>query len=238
MMSEINTHDTMETRDPGSFEYTNIKPETNMTPKEARGLWDAVASGRQDIGVGANEVSDSKADVAPGRDKREFEGENNYFSTYSERISYTPKEDGERGKWTAERGESGFVPNDSDIKGMLRQHGLDEVTYKDGIPDFSKFSEATVGIENMTEIRADNFSQCDEKCAEQWNKENRNGRSDWTAREVQQWRKENGYSWHERNDMKTCDLIPTKINNYFTHLGGVSECKKRDSYMNGGDFDE
>lgn len=86
MMSEINTHDTMETRDHGSFEYTNIKPETNITPKEAREMWDAVASGRQEIGLGANEVSDSKADVAPGRDKREFEGENSeknptYIST-------------------------------------------------------------------------------------------------------------------------------------------------------------
>ena len=76
MMSEINTHDTMETRDHGSFEYTNIKPETNMTPKEARGLWDAVTSGKQEIGSGAIEVKDSKADVAPGRDERVFEGEN------------------------------------------------------------------------------------------------------------------------------------------------------------------
>ena len=76
MMSEINTHDTMETRDHGSFEYTNIKPETNMTPKEAREMWDAVASGRQEIGSGANEVKDSKADVAAGRDEREIEGEN------------------------------------------------------------------------------------------------------------------------------------------------------------------
>ena len=59
-----------------------------------------------------------------------------------------------------------------------------------------------------------------------------------TARDVSQWRKENGYSWHERNDMKTCDLIPTKINAYFGHLGGVSECRKRDEVNYGGDFDE
>ena len=76
MMSEINTHDTMETRDHGSFEYTNIKPETNMTPKEAREQWDAVASGRQEIGSRTSEVKDSKADVDSGRDERVFEGEN------------------------------------------------------------------------------------------------------------------------------------------------------------------
>ncbi len=39
-------------------------------------------------------------------------------------------------------------------------------------------------------------------------------------------RRENGYTWHERNDMVICDLVPTKINRFFGHLGGVSECKK------------
>ena len=56
---------------------------------------------------------------------------------------------------------------------------------------------------------------------------------------MKKWREENGYSWHERNDMKTCDLVPTKVNDYFGHLGGVAECKKRDAAQNnGGDFDE
>ena len=39
--------------------------------------------------------------------------------------------------------------------------------------------------------------------------------------------------------MKTCDLIPTKINSYFGHLGGVGEYIR--SYQNkvlGGAFDE
>ena len=90
----------------------------------------------------------------------------------------------------------------------------------------------------MSEDRAENFRQCDEKCAEQWNKEGRDGRTDWTARDVKEWRQANGYSWHERNDMKTCDLVPTQVNAYFGHLGGVSECKKRDAGNGGSDFDE
>ena len=73
-----------------------------------------------------------------------------------------------------------------------------------------------------------NFEQCDEKCAEQWNKEGKDGKTDWTARDVQKWREENSYSWHERNDMKTCDLIPTEVNDYFGHLGGVAECKNKE----------
>ena len=90
----------------------------------------------------------------------------------------------------------------------------------------------------MTENRAKNFRQCDENCAKEWNDEFKNGKSDWTPRDVAKWREENTYSWHERNDMKTCDLVPTKINAYFGHLGGVSECKKRDVSDNGGGFDE
>ena len=39
--------------------------------------------------------------------------------------------------------------------------------------------------------------------------------------------------------MKTCDLVPTEVNDYFGHLGGVAECKKRDAAQDaGGDFDE
>jgi hypothetical protein len=164
--------------------------------------------------------------------------EDDYYSTYDERLKQTPAEDSERGKWEGERGESKYIPNEQEIKDILAEYGLDGIIYKDGIPDFSVISESTVEIDNMTENRAENFKQCDEKCAEQWNKEARDGRTDWTARDVAQWRKENGYSWHERNDMKTCDLVPTKVNDYFGHLGGVSECKKRDTDNNGGDFDE
>lgn len=97
-------------------------------------------------------------------------------------------------------------------------------------------------IDNMSENRygkGGNFEQCDQKCADQWNKEGRDGKNDWTARDVANWRKENGYTWHERNDMKTCDLIPTKINDYFGHLGGVGECKRRDDENSkDGGFDE
>ena len=161
-----------------------------------------------------------------------------FQSSYEERLQQTPKEGTERGEWEGERGESKFIPNDEKVKEILSKYGLDGITYKDGIPDFSECAESTVEIDNMSENRAENFRQCDEKCAEQWNKEGRDGRTDWTARDVKKWREENGYSWHERNDMKTCDLVPTKVNDYFGHLGGVSECKKRDAKESGGEFDE
>ena len=163
------------------------------------------------------------------------------YSTPKERLDRTPREDSDRGVWTGERGDSDFIPNDKEIIEILDKYGLDGITYKDGIPDFSECSESTVEIDNMTDKRYGsdgNFAQCDEKCADQWNKEARDGKTDWTARDVRNWREENNYTWHERNDMKTCDLVPTKINDYFGHLGGVSEYKKLHSQDNGGEFDE
>lgn len=168
--------------------------------------------------------------------------ESDYPSSYKERIDRTPSETSDRGKWTGDRGESTYIPSDEAMKELLAQFGLEGIEYKDGIPDFSKCSACTVEIDNMGSTRYGedgNFVQCDAKAAEQWNKEGRDGKTDWTARDVKKWREENEYSWHERNDMKTCDLVPTKVNDYFGHLGGVAECKKRDAAQNnGGDFDE
>jgi|GEM_PF-1087722 len=162
-----------------------------------------------------------------------------YPSTYEERIQQTPKE-GQRGHWAGERGESEYTPTGPEIVKILDEYGLEGIEYTDGVPDFSGVSESTVEIDNMTENRdsppGSNYEQCDEQCAEQWNLEGRDGKTDWSARDVADWRRENGYSWHERNDMKTCDLVPTKINAYFGHLGGVSECKKANSKDGG--FDE
>lgn len=199
-----------------------------------------------DIDVGIESSSETLEGEAPGLDEIEKSGnaeesrdvDDEYYSSYEERIKQTPREDSDRGEWSGERGESDFIPFDEKVKEILHEYGLDRILYENGIPDFSGVSESTVEID-MTEDRAENFRQCDEKCAEQWNQEARDGRTDWTARDVKEWRQENGYSWHERNDMNTCDLIPTKINDYFGHLGGVSECKKRDaSDSEGDDFDE
>lgn len=168
--------------------------------------------------------------------------ESDYPSTYGERLTQTPNETGERGVWTGNRGESKFMPNDKEMQDTLKKFGLDGIMYKDAIPDFSKCSACTVEIPHMTENRqgaGNNFDQCDHKCAGQWNQECRDGRNDWVASDVREWRSANGYSWHERNDMKTCDLIPTKVNDYFGHLGGVGECRRRDAVTDfGGEFDE
>lgn len=155
-----------------------------------------------------------------------YHSDGKYNSTLEERIKRTPKENAIRGMWTGDRGESWYIPADKSVNAILHVFELDGILYKEGIPDFSVCAKVTVSIENMNEIRRENFWKCDVKCAEKWSGEKYEGKSSWTSKDVKQWRKENGYTWHERNDMVICDLVPTKINGFFGHLGGVSECKK------------
>ena len=130
-------------------------------------------------------------------------------------------------------------------------YGKDGIEYKNLEPDFSEVSEGTVKIDNMTEHRDDyydengelqpgNFSQADAKLAEKWNEQQKDGRTDWTDEDVYEWRHDPAHqcSWHERCDTKTMDLVPYDIHSYCKHLGGVSECKARDSVNDGGGFDE
>jgi hypothetical protein len=165
--------------------------------------------------------------VRPAEQPEDVSGDG-YESTYEERLQQTPK-DGDRGHWEGERGESEYIPTDEDIKDILKEHGVEGIVYKNGEPDFSPVADTTVEIDNMSDRRygeGNNFEQADQACADKWNTEGRDGRTDWTARDVKEWREENGYTWHERNDKKTCDLVPAKINDYFGHLGGCAECAK------------
>lgn len=70
-------------------------------------------------------------------------------------------------------------------------------------------------------------------CAEKWNKIAKDGKTDWTGRDVEDWREINKFTWHERNDMTTCDLVPTSIHNICRHLGGVAECKRLENQQKG-----
>lgn len=211
-MIEVKPHETSEVKCPQVENFKQIKPEGDISPKEAKSFWD---------------------------------GETEYYNSYQTRLDCTPKSDSENGHWSGERGESKFIPDRNTDAGRaaaekLEEFGLDGIEYNNAEPDFSPISEATVKIENMTEYRDSNFAQADIKCAEKWNNDAKDGRTDWTARKVEDWRKEHNYSWHERCDTETMDLVPREVHTgVCTHLGGVSECKVRDSIGNiGGEFDE
>lgn len=135
-----------------------------------------------------------------------------------ERISHTPVS-----YWSGERGNSKcWVPNELADK-YLSANGIENITYKNGNPDFTNFAVAEVKIENMWSERGGilgNFNQAFEKIAEQYKT---------TPEAVAKWAKANKYTIHECPDKCTCQLIPSIINSVYTHVGGVSECKRRDT---------
>lgn len=208
-------------------------------------------SGFQEIKlVSVTDISEAKSFV---RDL--FEQDDGHYKSYGERYFQTPLNNPERGHYEGERAESKYCPDGSSeaavaAKEKLAEYGMDGIEYHDAEPDFSECAEATVEIDHMTGNRygyyydADgqycqgNFFQADAKCADLWNASGRDGRNDWTAIDVRDWRYENPYSWHERCDMKTMDLVPQDIHGFFKHSGGVAECRARDAVDDGGVFDE
>lgn len=177
------------------------------------------------------------------------------YNTYDERIKFTSQNNPILGGYTGERGESKYIPSNRSVEGIividiLKQYGLDGIEYRNAEPDFEACAEAVVTIPHMTEYREDyydvsgerqfgNFSQADTELAKIWNFEELDGRSNWTARDVHDYRKAHKLSWHEKCDTKTMVLVRTEINGYFKHLGGCAECRIRDGgSIDDGGFDE
>lgn len=50
----------------------------------------------------------------------------------------------------------------------------------------------------------------------------KNGKT-FTGTDIKNYMKENKLTWHELNDLTTVQIVPTKINSTFGHLGGISE---------------
>ena len=158
------------------------------------------------------------------------------YSTYKARIDRTPI-NSDRGHWTGERGESTFVLKEP----IVCKNGeiITEITYKNGVPDFSGYALKQVRISAMTDNRygsGGNFEQADTKLAEYWSRSKYMGR-EWSPRDVSNYRTENNLTWHEMNNMHTMQLVPTEVNSTFGHLGGVSEYKTMINLKEGNDFD-
>lgn len=230
-MIEAKSPEVKETKQPQIENYKEIKPETNMSFHEIKDYW---------VNIFNSLLSDF------------HEGE--HYISYEDRINHTPTEHSGLGEWEGERGESKFIPSSETeagraAKDKLAEKGMNGIKYEKAEPDFSKCAEATVKIDNMNENRIDvvdaegntqrgNYFKADEKCAEQWNSIEKDGKEDWSARDVFEWRHENKCTWHERCDTKTMDLVSQDIHKYFIHTGGVAECKARDAKALGGEFDE
>ena len=153
-----------------------------------------------------------------------------YYSSYEERLAQTPRDDA-KGTWSGERGESTYTPNDANAKEAIEKCGKSGVDYKDAVPDFEPFSKETVEIEDMHANRSETFRKADNACAQKWNDQHFENKTDWNGKDVSDWRHENGYTWHECNDRQTCQLVPQEIHSQCGHLGGFAECKKKEAVL-------
>ncbi len=141
------------------------------------------------------------------------QGNDGNKSAYKKRLDQTPTNSAD-GEWLGYRGESTYVSNNPKVKALLNKDGVIGIKYNNGIPDFSPVSKGQVEIEGMTANRAKNFDKADVALAQE---------RGVTTKEIKQWRMENNLTWHECNDTRTMQAVPSEINGTFGHLGGVGE---------------
>ncbi|WP_427182395.1 HNH endonuclease [Paenibacillus sp. TC-CSREp1] len=163
-----------------------------------------------------------------------------FASSYEARLNQTPAPGNPRVGFEGIRGESKCTlkpPPDPEVQIVLDKAGIDGIQYKNAVPDFSPVAKAQVEIKYMLggkgtyggKARTYNFAQADKKLAEQLNDSPdlasqfgmEPGRI--TAKDIEKYRDKNKLTWHELNDVSTMQLVPTKINSTFGHLGGVGE---------------
>ncbi|EOQ09105.1 cytoplasmic protein, partial [Bacillus cereus VDM021] len=174
------------------------------------------------------------ADIPPAFKQEEF------ASSYESRFNQTPAEINPKIEFEGIRGESLSTlkpPPDPKLKSILDEAGIKGIQYKNGVPDFSPVSKAQVEINHMvggtagkgSAARRLNFTQADEKLAEQLNNSPELARKfgmesgEITWKQIEKYRRAHKLTWHELNDVKTVQLVPTEINSKFGHLGGVGE---------------
>ncbi|OXB96971.1 MULTISPECIES: HNH endonuclease [Bacillus] len=195
-------------------------------------------------GSGGSGVS-KEGSVAKGTGNREVEvppafRQTDFASSYESRINQTPAQINPKIEFEGIRRESLSTlkpPPDPKLKSILDEAGIKGIQYKNGVPDFSPVSKAQVEINHMvggtggngSAARRLNFTQADEKLAEQLNNSPELARKfgmesgEITWKQIEKYRRAHKLTWHELNDVKTVQLVPTEINSKFGHLGGVGE---------------
>ncbi|WP_404900636.1 HNH endonuclease [Priestia filamentosa] len=178
---------------------------------------------------------DKGTDIPPAFKQTEF------ASSYKSRYNQTPAPSNGTVEFKGARGESLCIlkpPPDSQLQKILDEAGIDGIQYKNAVPDFLPTAKAQLEIDYMvggiggkfgTKARAINFKQADQKLAEQLNNSpelaNQFGMTSGKikAGDIADYREEYQLTWHELNDVKTIQLVPSQINSKFGHLGGVGE---------------
>nr|WP_223439426.1 T7SS effector LXG polymorphic toxin [Metabacillus dongyingensis] len=204
---------------------------------EYKALGDIISLAKSDVvykGTGKGVLGSNRSDIPPAFKQTEF------ASSYESRLSQTPAPNNLKVCFEGTRGESECIlkpPPDRLLAQILDEVGINGIQYQHAIPDFSPVAKAQVEIEYMlggkggfgAKARRANFIQSDQKLADQLNDSPELASQfgmesgEISARDIKLYREKNKLTWHELNDVKTMQLVPTKINSEFGHLGGVGE---------------
>lgn len=145
-------------------------------------------------------------------------------------YKHCPKE-GNNGHWCdGEPGNAKWVPEGDAIpakhnpennkwENILKEFDIEHVDFIEGDLDLKDISRGNVEIYEITTDRSDNFDQADMELANQ---------KDCSPEDVARWRKENGYTWHEKADGKTMQKVPNIVHGNIPHSGGVAAAKNRE----------
>jgi hypothetical protein len=93
----------------------------------------------------------------------------------------------------------------------------DGIRYSNGYPDLSPLTIHEVRVDKISSDRRANFKMADEALAQKLGV---------TRKEVTRMRKTQDLTYHEVEDMRTMQLMPSKPHSKLGHLGGVGEAKR------------
>lgn len=114
-----------------------------------------------------------------------------------------------KGKWLGEAGESIWKSTKKSVKKIAP----DGVPFKNGYPDFSKWSKGKMKFKNLDGTSKD-FDKVYERVAKQKGLKNKT--------EAKKYLKDKGLTPHHHQDGKTIELIPTELHKNIPHSGGAS----------------
>ncbi len=183
----------------------------------------------------ADDVLDTEIIMKPTAHKQ-----TEFASTYEARLNQTPSIENKKVQFVGTRGESLAIlkpPPDPALEKWLKDAGVDGILYSNAIPDFSPVSRAEVEIEYMlgsvgpngNKARNLNFQQANAQLASMLNESPEMAKEfgfeagNIKISDIEKYRIKNDLTWHELNDGKTLQLVPSDINITFGHLGGVGE---------------
>lgn len=129
----------------------------------------------------------------------------------TEIIKRLPKNNG---KWIGEAGEGVWKSTKSAVNKITKGEG---VPFKNGYPDFSKWSKGRMKFKDLDGTAKD-FDKVYERVAKQKGLKNKT--------QGKKYLKDNGLTPHHHQDGKTIELIPTALHKNVPHSGGASKLRK------------